>query len=174
MGDQLLTCNGVSFTNRGYSSVLIWDAKTWSTKKRGKVWKLFRKQNCHAALNRSWTVYKRWVTKSWPTMELASLAKSLPQSWSLRCKDLVHQKKKKEKKRRRVWKLFQKQDCLAVLKDLELESWKRWVTKSWPTMEAALPTESLPQFWFEMLRLGPPKKWEACETHFGNRTVLLR
>ena len=108
VGDQLLTCNGVSFTNRGCSSVLIWDAQSWSTKKRRRVWKLFRKQNCYAALNRSWTVYKRWVTKSWPTME------------------------------------------------------------------AALPTESLPQFWSEMLRLGTPKKWDACETHFGNRTVLLR
>ena len=36
-------------------------------------------------------------------------------------------KKKKKKKRRRVWKLLQKQDCLAVLKDLELCIRDRWL-----------------------------------------------
>ena len=29
----------------------------------------------------SWTVYKRWVTKSWPAMESTSSMKPLPQSW---------------------------------------------------------------------------------------------
>ena len=54
--------DGVVFTHKVFSSVLIWDAKTWSTKKWGRMWKLFGKQDCFAALNRSWTVYKRWVT----------------------------------------------------------------------------------------------------------------
>ena len=121
-------------------------------KTRRRVWKLFRKRDCLAVLNRSWTVCKRWVTNSWPRMESASPRKCLPHSWSGMLSDLVHQKT-----RRRVWKLFRKRDCLAVLS----RSWtvcKRWVTNSWPRMDSASPRKSLPHSWPAMLRLGPPKK----------------
>ena len=59
-------------------------------------------------------------------------------------------------KERRVWKLFWKLDCLAVLNG----SWtvyKRWVANSWPALESASPIKSLPQPWSVMLRLGPQK-----------------
>ena len=81
MGDWQLTCNGVGFTCKVSSLFLIWDAETWSTeKKKKRVWKLFRKLDCLVVLNGFWSVYKRWVTNSWTTMESASPIKSLPQS----------------------------------------------------------------------------------------------
>ena len=86
-----------------------------------------------AVLNRSWTLYQRWVTKSWPAMESASPIKSLPQSWSGMVSDLVHQKRK-----RRVWKLFWKLDCLAVLSSSQTVN-KRQVTNSWPLMSQLHP-----------------------------------
>ena len=49
-------------------------------KKKKRVWKLFRKLDCLVVLNGFWSVYKRWVTNSWTTMESASPVKSLPQS----------------------------------------------------------------------------------------------
>ena len=68
----------------------------------------------------SWTVYKRWVTKSWPAIELTSSMKPLSQSWSVMLKDLVHQKTK-----RRVWKLFWKpvSMCCTDLKLCTREGW---------------------------------------------------
>ena len=144
--------------------------QTWSTKKQREVC-----ENCFGNWtvlpNGSGTVYKRRVTNSWPRMELASLRKSLPQSWSGMLPDLVHQKT-----RRRVWKLFRKRDCLAVLN----RSWtvcKRWVTNSWPRMDSASPRKSLPHSWPAMLRLGPPKNKEKCvktvlETGLSCRTDL--
>ena len=95
--------------------------------------KLFWKLYCIAVLNRSWTLYQRWVTKSWPAMESASPIKSLPQSWSGMVSDLVHQKRK-----RRVWKLFWKLDCLAVLSSSQTVN-KRQVTNSWPLMSQLHP-----------------------------------
>ena len=90
-----VTGDGVGFIHKGSSSVMIRDAMTWSTeKKKRSVWKLFWKPDCLAVLNRSWTVYKRWVTNSWATKELASCIQSLPQSWSGMLSDLVHQKQR--------------------------------------------------------------------------------
>ena len=84
--------------------------------------------------------------------------KSLFHSCDLVCEDLVHQKTK-----RRVWKLFWKLDCLAVMN----RSWtvqKKWVTDSWPVMVSASPLKSLPQLWSGMPRLGPlQKQREECE-----------
>ena len=51
--------------------------------------------------------------------------------------------------------------------------YKRWVTKSWPAMEAALPTEFLPQLWCGMLRPGPPKNGEECVNYFVSKTAML-
>ena len=120
------------------------------------MWKLFWKLDCLTVLNRSWTVYKRWVTSSWATKESASCIQSLPQSWSGMLSDLVHQKTK-----RGVWKLFWNLGCLAA----QNRSWtvyKRWVTDNWPTVVLASPIKSLPQSWPGMLRLGPPKNKEKC------------
>ena len=80
MSDWKLTHNGVSITHRVSSSVLIWNAKTWSTEKRRSLWNIFWKQDFLAVLNRSWTVHKRWVTYNWPMIESALPAVSLPQS----------------------------------------------------------------------------------------------
>ena len=55
------------------SIVLICDAKTWSHKKEEKelqwVSLMFWPLDCLNALNRGWTLYKSWVTKSWPSKE---------------------------------------------------------------------------------------------------------
>ena len=55
------------------SIVLICDAKTWSHKKEEKelqwVSLMFWALDCLNALNRGWTLYKRWVTKSWHSKE---------------------------------------------------------------------------------------------------------
>ena len=64
--------------------------------KKEKQWVcwLFWPLYCLYALNREWTLYKRWVNKNWPTKGSVSPNKSLP--WShLWCKDLVPQKKRK-------------------------------------------------------------------------------
>ena len=72
MGGLELTLNRVSFTQRISSLVSICDAKTWSQKKEKEMqwvcW-LFWPLDCLYALNREWTLCKRWVTKSWPTKE---------------------------------------------------------------------------------------------------------
>ena len=64
---------GVSFTQQISSLVLICDAKTWSHKKEEKemqwVCQVFRPLDCLYTLNREWTLYKRWVTKSWHSKE---------------------------------------------------------------------------------------------------------
>ena len=131
-----------------------WSGMLWlgpQKKKKRSVWKLFWKLDCLVVLNRSWTVYKRWVTSSWSTKESASCIQSLPQSWSGMLSDLVHQKTK-----RGVWKVFWNLDCLAA----QNRSWivyKRWVTDNWPTMVLASPIKSLPQSW-----PGPPKNKERC------------
>ena len=130
-------------------------------KSQRRVWKQFGKLDCLAVLIRSWTVYKRWVTNGWPAMDSASPIKSLPQSWSGMLSDLVHRKTQ-----RRVWKLFRKLDCLAVL----IGSWtvyKRWVTNGWPAMDSASPLKSLPQSWSGMLRPGPPKNKEKSVKNFS-------
>ena len=80
---ELITHKGVSFTQQISSLALICDAKTWSHKKKEKekqwVCWLFRPLDCLYALNREWTLYKRWVTKSWsPTKESVPPNKSLP------------------------------------------------------------------------------------------------
>ena len=93
---------------------------------------------------------------------------SLPYSWSETLRPGPPKKKKK-----RVWKLFQKLDCLVVLNGFWFV-YKRWVTDSWTTMESASPVKSLPQSLFVMLRLGPPKNKEKGVSCFGNWTVLLR
>ena len=101
------------------------------------------------------TVYKRWVTNSWSVMELAGFTHKVSSSVLIWDAETGSTKKTM----RRAWKLFWKLDCLAVPN----RSWtvyKRWATKSWLAMESASPTESLPQSWSGMLRLGPPKKKE--------------
>ena len=131
------------------------------------MWKLFWKLDCLTVLNRSWTVYKRWVTSSWATKELASCIQSLPQSWSGMLSDLVHQKTK-----RGVWKLFWNLGCLAA----QNRSWtvyKRWVTDNWPTMVLASPIKSLPQSWPGMLRLGPPKTKRSVWKLFWKLDCLI-
>ena len=66
---------------------LICDAKTWSHKKKKKekdmqwVCLLFRPRDCLYAPNREWTLFKRWVTKSWPTKELVSPKKTAKKIW---------------------------------------------------------------------------------------------
>ena len=136
----------------------------WSPKKKKKregerrAWKLFWKLDCLAVMNRSWTMQKRWVTDSWPVMASASPLKSLPQLWSS-----MRRLGPPKKTKRRVWKLFWKLNCLAVMN----RSWtvqKKWVTDSWPVMVSASPLKSLPQLWSGMPRLGPLKKQrEECE-----------
>ena len=113
-------------------------------KTRRRVWKLFRKRDCLAVLNRSWTVCKRWVTNSWPWMDSASPRKSLPHSWPAMLR------LGPPKKKRSVWKLFWKLDCLA-LPNGSGTVYKRRVTNSWPRMELASPRKSLPQSWSGML-----------------------
>ena len=113
-------------------------------KTRRRVWKLFRKRDCLAVLNRSWTVCKRRVTNSWPRMDSASPRKSLPQSWPAMLR------LGPPKKKRCVWKLFWKLDCLA-LPNGSGTVYKRRVTNSWPRMELASPRKSLPQSWSGML-----------------------
>ena len=57
-----------SWTPIQFKQIFFWYLKCIPQKvhqKRTRVWKLVRKQNRHAALNRSWTVYKRWVTESY-------------------------------------------------------------------------------------------------------------
>ena len=101
------------------------------------------------------TVYKRWVTNSWSVMELAGFTHKVSSSVLIWDAETGSTKKTV----RRAWKLFWKLDCLAVPN----RSWtvyKRWATKIWLAMESASPTESLPQSWSGMLRLGPPKKKE--------------
>ena len=113
-------------------------------KTRRRVWKLFRKRDCLAVLNRSWTVCKRWVTNSGPRMDSASPRKSLPHSWPAMLR------LGPPKKKRSVWKLFWKLDCLA-LPNGSGTVYKRRVTNSWPRMELASPRKSLPQSWSGML-----------------------
>ena len=60
MGDLKLALYGVGVTQTISSLVLICDAKTWSPKKRIKM---FRTLDCFYALIECWTLYKRWVIK---------------------------------------------------------------------------------------------------------------
>ena len=123
MGDWQLTCNGVGFTCKVSSLFLIWDAETWSTekKKKERVWKLFRKLDCLVVLNGFWSVYKRWVTNSWTTMESASPVKSLPQSLFVMLR--LGPPKNKEK---RV-SCFGNWTVLLRWTDLELYTRDRWL-----------------------------------------------
>ena len=67
---------GVGLTHEVSSSVLICDAKTWSTKKKWEECENYSRNWTVSVLNRYWTVYQRWETNSpW--------FKSLPQSWSV-------------------------------------------------------------------------------------------
>ena len=122
MGDWQLTCNGVGFTCKVSSLFLIWDAETWSTeKKKKRVWKLFRKLDCLVVLNGFWSVYKRWVTNSWTTMESASPVKSLAQSLFVMLR--LGPPKNKEK---RV-SCFGNWTVLLRWTDLELYTRYRWL-----------------------------------------------
>ena len=65
---------------------LICDAKSWSHKKKNEkdmqwVCLLFQPRDCLYAPNREWTLFKRWVTKSWPTKELVSPKKTAKKIW---------------------------------------------------------------------------------------------
>ena len=68
-GLELIIHKGVSFTQQISSLVSICDAKAWSHKKeeKEKLWVcwMFWPLDCLYMLNRGWTLYKRWVTKSW-------------------------------------------------------------------------------------------------------------
>ena len=110
------------------SIVLICDAKTWSHKKEEKelqwVSSMFWPLDCLNTLNRGWTLYKRLVTKNWPSKEsdchptnpFLSL-KSVKQTWS-------HKREVKE-----LWWVswsFWPLNCLYVL-NREWTLHKRWV-----------------------------------------------
>ena len=147
MGVIQLTHKWVSFTQQISSLVLICDAKTWSHKKEEKekqwVCWLFWPLDCLYALNREWTLYKRWVTDQWRlithkgvrfTQQISSLA--------LICDAKTWSHKKKEKQW--VCWLFRPLDCLYAL-NREWTLYKRWVTKSWsPSKESVPPNKSLP------------------------------
>ena len=105
MGVIQLTHKWVSFTQQISSLVLICDAKTWSYKNKKEkekkwVYWLFWPLDCLYALNREWTLYKRWVTDQWElithkgvsfTQQISSLALICDaKTWS--------QKKKRKRK----------------------------------------------------------------------------
>ena len=91
---------GVGLTHEVSSSVLICDAKTWSTEKTmRRVWKLFQNWTV-SALNGSWTVYQRRDVNSWP--------------------DLVHQKVKRES-------CFGNLDVLLWWMDLKQSTREGWL-----------------------------------------------
>ena len=63
MGDWQLTCNESASPIKSLPQYWF-GMLTLSPPKKTKrsVWKLFWNLDCSAVLNRSWTVYKRWVT----------------------------------------------------------------------------------------------------------------
>ena len=69
------------------------------TKKKEKemqwVCQVFRPLDCLYTLNREWTLYKRLVTKSWPTKESDCHHQNSSLVLNLWCKDLVLQKRGK-------------------------------------------------------------------------------
>ena len=59
------------------------------------VCQVFRPLDCLYTLNREWTLYKRLVTKSWPTKESDCHQQNSSLVLNLWCKDLVPQKRGK-------------------------------------------------------------------------------
>ena len=76
----------------------------------------------------------------------------------------------KKKKRRRVWKLFQKQDCLAVLKDLELCTGDGWL-KTVPQWSQLHPQSFFLSSNVECQDLVHQKKRE--KNYFVSKTAML-
>ena len=138
-----------------FLSVDQWCQDLVHQKTKRRAWYLFWKLDCFTALNGSWLCTRDGWLYSWSVMELAGFTHKVSSSVLIWDAETGSTKKTM----RRAWKLFWKLDCLAVPN----RSWtvyKRWATKSWLAMESASPTESLPQSWSGMLRLGPPKKKE--------------
>ena len=64
MGDRLLTCDGVGFTLKVSSTVVISEKKKKKREGERRAGKMFWKLDCLAVINRSRTMQKRWVTDS--------------------------------------------------------------------------------------------------------------
>ena len=98
-GLELIIHKGVSFTQQISSLVSICDAKAWSHKKeeKEKLWVcwMFWPLDCLYMLNRGWTLYKRWVTKSWLSTRSQFHSTNFFLSLNLWCRDLVPQKRRK-------------------------------------------------------------------------------
>ena len=109
---------GVSFTQQISSLVLICDAKTWSHKKKEKQWVcwLFQPLDCLYALNREWTLYKRWVTDQWELITLKGVSFTQQiSSLVLICDAKTWSHKKEEKEKQWVCWMFWPLDCLYAL-----------------------------------------------------------
>ena len=136
-GLELIIHKGVSFTQQISSLVSICDAKAWSHKKeeKEKLWVcwMFWPLDCLYVLNRGWTLYKGWVTKSWLSTRSQFHSTNFFLSLNLWCKDFVP--KKKEKEMKGVCWMFWPLDCLYAL-NREWTLYKRWVIKSWRTKES--------------------------------------
>ena len=109
------------------------------------------------------------VTNSSLVMELASPAKSLPQSWSMMLR--LGPPKNKEKRGEFFWRL----DCLVVLSGFRTV-YKRWVTYSWPLMESD-SHRVFSSVFIWMLNLCPPndrKKREKAVLETGLSEGILK
>ena len=109
-----------------FLSLDLWYIDLVHQKTKRREWKLFWKLDCLIALNRSWIVYKRWVTDSWPVMESASPVKSLPYSWSETLRPGLP--KKKKKKRKECENCFGNWTVLLCWVDFDLCTRDGWLT----------------------------------------------
>ena len=139
------------------------------------VCQVFRPLDCLYTLNREWTLYKRLVTKSWPTKESDCHHQNSSLVLNLWCKDLVLQKRGKGNA---VCWVFRPLDCLYTL-NREWTLNKRLVTKSWPTKGSDCHQQNsslVSNLWCK--RVGSAKKrrrkCSECVKCFGYWTVLIR
>ena len=168
MGDQKLTHNLWSWLHTlSLLSVLICDAKTWSTKKQG--------EGCeyNFTVLLCWTDLDLRMRDGWLTADPSTMWSQLdPESLLavLICDARTWSYKKQEEE---CESNFGNWTVLLCWMDPDLCIRDGWGTAD-PQCGVSFTHEVSLQSWSVMLRHGPLKKQgEGCENYFGNWTVLL-
>ena len=146
MGDKWLTQIGVGFTHKVSSTVLICDAKTWSTKKQREEC-----ENCFG------TGLSCWAIRILNCVQEMGDKRSLPQSWPVMLGPWTPNEHREECENCfGNWTVVQRCIFLNFLQE---------VTNCWPTLEWVSPIKALPKSFSEMLSFGLTKKnqREECE-----------
>ena len=167
MGAKWLTQIGVGFTHKVSSTVLICDAKTWSTKKQREEC-----ENCFGTGLSCWAVRILNCVQEMGAKWLTQIGVGFTHKVSstvLICDAKTWSTKKQREECENCFGTGL--SCWAV----GILSCVQEMTNGLLILESASPVKSLPQSWPVMLGPWTPKEHrEECENCFGNWTVVQR